>query len=128
LIYDKRGVGSSTGDWRTSSFEDLAKDALAAVEYLKTKSSVISSRTGVMGSSQGGWIAPITASLSPDIAFVVLKSGPGVTPEAQELARTQMVMQKEGDSPIATKQAVSLYREVIRYARTRQRGTIFPPR
>lgn len=28
LLYDKRGVGASTGDWRTASFEDLAGDAL----------------------------------------------------------------------------------------------------
>jgi len=28
LGYDKRGVGGSTGDWRTASFEDLARASL----------------------------------------------------------------------------------------------------
>src|SRR5207244_2077563 len=70
LIYDKRGVGSSTGDWRDSSFDDLAKDALAAVEYLKNRPDINSSRIGLMSSSQGGWVAPITASLSADVRFV----------------------------------------------------------
>ena len=36
LGYDKRGVGESTGDWNTATFEDLAGDAVAAVGYLKT--------------------------------------------------------------------------------------------
>jgi uncharacterized protein len=31
LGYDKRGVGESTGDWNTATFEDLAGDAVAAV-------------------------------------------------------------------------------------------------
>jgi hypothetical protein len=37
LGYDKRGVGGSTGDWRTASFDDLASDAVAAFEYLKRR-------------------------------------------------------------------------------------------
>ena len=35
LGYDKRGVGGSTGDWYTSSFDDLAGDAVAAFDFLK---------------------------------------------------------------------------------------------
>ena len=37
LGYDKRGVGKSTGDWNTASFDDLAGDVVAAVNYLKTR-------------------------------------------------------------------------------------------
>jgi hypothetical protein len=37
LGYDKRGVGDSTGDWNAATYEDLAADAVAAVEYLKTR-------------------------------------------------------------------------------------------
>ena len=29
LVYDKRGSGDSTGDWKTSSYDDLANDVLA---------------------------------------------------------------------------------------------------
>lgn len=35
--YDKRGVASSGGDWRTASFEDLAGDVIAAFKYLQTR-------------------------------------------------------------------------------------------
>src|SRR5579872_930914 len=31
LIYDKRGDGQSTGDWKTSTFEDLADDCIAGI-------------------------------------------------------------------------------------------------
>ena len=30
LGYDKRGVGGSTGDWKTASFDDLAGDVVSA--------------------------------------------------------------------------------------------------
>src|SRR5262245_835144 len=53
LIYDKRGAGASTGDWRHSSFEDLAGDTDAAVDYLKKRPEIDSSRVGIFGSSQG---------------------------------------------------------------------------
>nr|NIP17576.1 hypothetical protein [Xanthomonadales bacterium]NIX12366.1 hypothetical protein [Xanthomonadales bacterium] len=34
LLPDKRGSEASGGDWRTSSFEDLATDTVAAVDFL----------------------------------------------------------------------------------------------
>ena len=34
LTYDKRGSGSSTGDWKSSTYDDLANDALAAIDSL----------------------------------------------------------------------------------------------
>src|SRR5262245_40377423 len=37
LGYDKRGVGQSTGDWKTASFDVLASDVVAAFDYLKTR-------------------------------------------------------------------------------------------
>ena len=55
LIYDKRGVGESTGDWRTATFSDLAEDALGAVELLKEHQQIDPSRIGLFGLSQGGW-------------------------------------------------------------------------
>jgi len=34
LIFDKRGVGGSTGDWRRATLDDLAGDGVAAVARL----------------------------------------------------------------------------------------------
>ncbi len=71
LLPDKRGSGRSEGDWRTSSFEDLPTDALAALSYLKDQEEVELSHIGVVGMSQGGRIAPIVATESSDVTFVV---------------------------------------------------------
>ena len=76
LIYDKRGVGRSTGDWRTSGFEDLVGDAVAAVDALRARPYVAADRVGIHGHSQGGTIAPWVASESRHVAFVVA-SAPG---------------------------------------------------
>ena len=40
LIYDKRGVDNSTGDWKVSDFNDLASDAIAGIELLKHNSKI----------------------------------------------------------------------------------------
>ncbi len=37
LSYDQRGVGSSSGDWRDASLDDLAADAAAARAFLQTQ-------------------------------------------------------------------------------------------
>ena len=71
LLPDKRGSEKSEGDWRTSSFQDLAGDTLAAISFLKDHDKIEVSQIGVIGISQGGHIAPIVGSQSPDIAFLV---------------------------------------------------------
>lgn len=61
LGYDKRGVGGSTGDWQTASFDDLARDVVAAFQYLKTRSDIDPSQIGLLGVSQAGWVMPLAA-------------------------------------------------------------------
>ena len=117
-IYDKRGAGASTGDWKHSSFDDLAADAVGAVNYLQTRREVDPLRIGLMGTSQGGWVAPMAALRSSNTRFVIVKSGAGVTPEEQELARVEMQVRSDGNSAQDVKQALDLYRRMIAYART----------
>jgi pimeloyl-ACP methyl ester carboxylesterase len=118
LIYDKRGAGASSGDWHHSSFEDLAADVTAAVTFLKSRSEIDPNRIGLMGSSQGGWIAPMAAVKTPGLAFVIAKSASPMTPEAQELGRVERQMRAEGESPADIAEALALYRHAITYART----------
>src|SRR5258708_7644233 len=80
LIYDKRGVGSSTGDFQTSSLEDLADDALAGVHLLLARKDVVGRSIGMTGVSQGGWISPLAATRSPDVAFILVISPSGINP------------------------------------------------
>ena len=67
LIYDKRGDYSRA----TSSYHQLAADALAGLELLRARKGVDPGRVGVWGHSEGGWVAPLAASESTDVSFVV---------------------------------------------------------
>jgi dipeptidyl aminopeptidase/acylaminoacyl peptidase len=81
LLPDKRGCGKSGGEWLTSSFDDYARDAIAAVEILKNVPSVDPERIGLIGMSQGGFILPVAADKSTDVRFLVSFSGSATTIE-----------------------------------------------
>ena len=71
LLPDKRGSEQSEGDWHAASFEDLATDSVAAVNFLKKQEETTISGIGVVGLSEGGHFAPVVAQQTQDIAFVV---------------------------------------------------------
>ena len=117
LIYDKRGVGESKGNWGEASFEDLADDAVAGAKFLQSNSAIDPKRIGFWGLSQGGWIAPLAASRFPDAAFAVAISGGGLTPASTELFDTEYELQKAGFSAKDVEQALAFQRlknEIIR--------------
>jgi pimeloyl-ACP methyl ester carboxylesterase len=118
LGYDKRGVGGSTGDWRRSGFDDLASDALAAVRFLKSRADTDPGKIGLFGVSQGGWIGPLAAARSRDVAFVVSVSGPGTTPAEQMLDHLENELRAEGVGDPGIAGALVLARLTHDYART----------
>ena len=85
LIFDKRGVGKSTGDWRTATIDDLAGDAIAGIDFLRNEPGIDPRRIGVHGHSQGGTIAPMIAARSSNVAFVVASSASGVPTDSTEI-------------------------------------------
>lgn len=99
LLYDKRGVGSSTGDWHTSSYKDLADDLLASVRLLKNRRDINPRQIGVRGFSQGGWIASLAAATSKDVAFIIYISASGAgTIEEQDTSSLLAKMRSDGFS------------------------------
>ncbi len=78
LRYDDRGTGESEGNKSFATTATLATDALSAVEYLKGRSEIDHSRTGLAGHSEGSLIAAIAASDNKDIAFLISLAGPGI--------------------------------------------------
>jgi hypothetical protein len=54
LVYDKRGTGASTGDWKTATYEEISDDALAGVHLLQRREDVYHDRIGAFGHSEGG--------------------------------------------------------------------------
>jgi pimeloyl-ACP methyl ester carboxylesterase len=64
-------------------FDDRVADANSAVDVLRARSEIDSSRIGLWGFSQGAWIAPMVAAESERIAFLVLVASTGVSPAEQ---------------------------------------------
>ncbi len=85
LLPDKRGSEKSEGNWVGADFDDLAGDTMAAVEFVRNQAGFEASKVGLVGMSQGGWIAPVVAAGDKDIAFVVSMSGSTVTTDQQLL-------------------------------------------
>jgi len=77
LRVDDRAVGGSTGDYKNSTTGDFAEDALVGVNYLRTRKEINPEMIGLIGHSEGGMVAPIAASKSNQIAFIVMLAGPG---------------------------------------------------
>ena len=85
LIWDKRGVGQSSGDWRRATPDDLARDAAAAVARLRQEPGIDPRRIGIHGHSQGGTLAPMVAAQSPDVAFIVASAAAGLPLDSVEV-------------------------------------------
>lgn len=115
FTYDRRGSGRSGTATAGGNFALLADDAAAAVASLKGDPRIDPRRIGVWGLSQGGWIGPLAASRSADVAFVVSVAAPVVTADVQMIfsstnhLRANGYPQAEIDAMVATRKAVDDY-------------------
>lgn len=66
------------------SFATLADDTLAAVRAPRERPAVDPARVGLWGLSEGGWVAPLAASRSTEVAYLITVAGTGVPPAEQE--------------------------------------------
>ncbi len=118
LRCDDRGVGGSTGSVPDSTSEDFATDVLADVAYLASRSDIDPKRIGLIGHSEGGLIAPIAASRSPRIAFIVLMSGPALPGDKILVAQGEHLLKLRGASTEAMAKQAESQQRVFEAART----------
>lgn len=118
LGYDKRGVGASSGDWQTASFDDLAGDVVAAVAYLKRRPDIDAEHIGLLGWSQAGWIMPLAAVRDTSIAFLVSISGAAISPAQTTLDQTRNELTARGMKPEMVQQILALMKVQYEFART----------
>ncbi|RFS82374.1 alpha/beta hydrolase [Actinomadura spongiicola] len=95
LIYDKRSEGYT--DLRRS-FSELADDALGAVGALRARPGVDPAKVGLWGLSEGGWVAPLAASRSADVAFVIVVGGNAMSPIRQQVWNETSGLRRAGVS------------------------------
>ncbi len=80
IRYDKRGTGQSGGRDESATMKDYAEDVRAVVEYLRKRKDVDQERIAVVGHSEGGLVAMLTAAdTKKRIAALALLATPGTT-------------------------------------------------
>ncbi|AYF77774.1 alpha/beta hydrolase [Nocardia yunnanensis] len=95
LVYDKHTDGYS----RTHvDFGLLADDALAAVRVLRATPGVRPDRVGLWGFSEGGWVTPLAAARSADVAFLITLGASGFTPLRTQTWNLTNRIRQQGDS------------------------------
>ncbi|MTB49639.1 S9 family peptidase [Lewinella sp. W8] len=102
LRYDDRGVNESTGDFGAATSADLAKDAWAAVRYLRTRPELSSVPVGLAGHSEGGMLAPMVAAADGDLDFVILLAAPGLPIDSLMLEQRRQVSKAMGVPEVIT--------------------------
>jgi len=96
LRFDDRGVAKSTGDYKTATTLDFAKDVQAGIDYLKSRKEIDKNKIGLIGHSEGGVIAPIVAENSKDVGFIVLLAGTGIRGDKLMLLQKERIERQMG--------------------------------
>ncbi len=117
FLYDRRGTNDQPGEFGTASFEDLARDGIAAAKVLRNHHRIDGGRIGAWGVSQGGWVAVLAAQLSSDLSFAISVSGPGVSPAEQMSFTSTFHLHEAGFGSTVIETAMSLRAQVDDYYR-----------
>lgn len=104
LRVDDRGIGKSEGEAGSATIADFATDLSAAVGYLKSRSDI--GKVGVIGYGTGGAIAPICASRSTSVGFVIMMGAPAIDGRRVLAAQTDLMVEESG----ATVEEVNMIR------------------
>jgi pimeloyl-ACP methyl ester carboxylesterase len=98
LTYDKQGIGQSEGNWATENFVELAQDAIAGIDFLKSYKELSLSKVGIGGSSQAGWVIAKAIEKRQDIDFVLTigAAGSGIPVVEQNIYNTEVVLKCDG--------------------------------
>jgi pimeloyl-ACP methyl ester carboxylesterase len=113
FVYDKRGTGQSKGTF-THDLRQLGADASIALDTAKSLAGARAGRAGFYGTSQGGWTAPLAATLGR-ADFVIVGYGLAVSPidEDREALALDMTRHGFGRAEIAKALAIGAAAEGI---------------
>jgi pimeloyl-ACP methyl ester carboxylesterase len=85
---------------------------------LKTRSDVEPAQIGLLGVSQAGWIMPLAALRTKDLAFLISISGAGVPPAETTIDQAQQEMTARGLKPQTIADIVAVMKLQYQFART----------
>lgn len=100
LRTDDRGVGKSNGNVLQTRLPDLANDVRGAVDFLRAVKEIDGRRIGLLGHSEGGYVAPVVAAADTQIAFVIMMGGPAVSGRDVFVAQSSLMARASGTSAL----------------------------
>ena len=106
FVYDKRGTGRSGGQY-TQDFDQLARDAVAALASARRLGGERVGRIGFEGPSEGGWVAPMAATRA-EVDFVIVAFGLAVSVIEEDRSAVARNMADHHHSPADTAKAMAL--------------------
>lgn len=113
LRFDDRGTALSKGDFKTATSADFATDVEAAVNYLLTRKEINHKKIGLIGHSEGGLIAPMVASKSNNINFIILLAGTGISGDQILLMQQGLIGKANGVSNADLEKAGKINQELF---------------
>lgn len=118
LRVDDRGVGASEGNVNEATSEDFSFDVTAGLEFLKGRNEIDPAKIGLIGHSEGGLVAPMVASQTEDVAFIVLLAGPGVPGEELLYEQIKLINRAAGVSEEQLEQNLKIQKAIFEIVRT----------
>lgn len=104
--WDRPGVGSSQGNWFEVSIDKRANEVINAINMLKRNTKVDTTKIGLWGISQAGWVIPKVAR-DISLAFIINVSSPVTTAFDQEIYRLRSELREDGYPTTAIDSAIS---------------------
>jgi pimeloyl-ACP methyl ester carboxylesterase len=101
LRVDDRGTERTPGSALQVGLEDRVGDAASALQALRMQPEVDTTRVGLIGHSEGGYVAQVLAARDTTVRFVVLLAGPAVRGRELLLAQRAALNRGRGTSPAA---------------------------
>lgn len=92
-------MAGSEGDWLDQSMDDRAREVTAAIAWAKSRPDIDTSRIGLWGTSQGGWVMPKVAADAPEDVRFVIAVAPAINWVEQGRYNTLAELRAEGASP-----------------------------
>ncbi len=111
LRVDDRGTGTSTGDFNASGLPDSETDAQAALQYLKQRREIAPDSIGVIGHSEGAFVA-FTLAARKEVPFIITLAGGGVNGCELLLQQRAALLRANG----ANEEFINNYNQYMRQA------------
>ncbi len=112
LRYDKRGVGQSGGRVESAALLDYADDVRAAVRMMADRKDVDKRRIALVGHSEGGSLALMTASRDKRVAAVALLATIGTTGADLNMYQVTRALERSNRPEAERQNTITLQRQI----------------